>query len=42
MLGGLVIVPIISLITPKPNKELVDGCFSCYEQKAEEITNTEL
>ena len=42
MLGGLVIVPIVSLITPKPNKELVDGCFSCYEQKAEEITNTEL
>ncbi len=42
MLGGLVIVPVISLITPKPNKELVDGCFSCYEQKAEEITNTAL
>ena len=30
MLIGLVLVPIISLISPKPNKELVDGCFECY------------
>ncbi len=32
MLAGLVIVPIVSLITPKPEKELVDECFACYEK----------
>ncbi len=31
MLGGLVIVPIVSLLTPKPEKEKVDGMFTCYE-----------
>lgn len=33
MLGGLVIVPVVSLLTPKPNKEKVDRMFSCYERK---------
>ena len=33
MIAGLIIVPIVSLITPAPNKELVDGAFSCYERK---------
>ena len=33
MLGGLVIVPVVSLLTPKPNKEKVDQMFSCYERK---------
>lgn len=33
MLAGLVIVPVISLITRKPEKALVDDAFSCYEQK---------
>lgn len=37
MVGGLVIVPIVSLITPKPDKKLVDDCFSCYKKKTEEI-----
>ncbi|MBQ4243340.1 MAG: sodium:solute symporter family protein [Clostridia bacterium] len=41
MLGGLVIVPVVSLLTPKPSKELVDGCFSCYEEKAEEVNSVE-
>ncbi len=31
MLGGLVIVPIVSLLTPKPDKEKTDDMFSCYE-----------
>ncbi len=31
MLAGLVIVPIVSVITPKPNKKLVDDAFSCYD-----------
>ena len=32
MLAGLVIVPIVSAVTPKPNKEKVEEMFSCYEQ----------
>ncbi|MBQ4526451.1 MAG: sodium/solute symporter [Clostridia bacterium] len=31
MLGGIAIVIVVSLITPKPDKELVDNAFSCYE-----------
>ena len=33
MIAGLVIVPIISLITPKPDKSVVDDAFACYEEK---------
>lgn len=33
MLAGLVIVPVVSLFTPKPDKELVDSAFSCYEKE---------
>ena len=33
MLAGLIIVPVISLITPKPKAELVDDAFSCYDEK---------
>lgn len=33
MLAGLVIVPVVSLITPKPDRQLVDEAFSCYDQK---------
>ena len=33
MLAGLVIVPIISAITPAPNKQLVDDAFKCYDEK---------
>ena len=33
MIAGLVIVPVVSLFTPKPKKELVDDAFSCYEEK---------
>ena len=33
MLAGLVIVPIVSLLSPKPQKELVDSAFACYEKK---------
>jgi SSS family solute:Na+ symporter len=31
MLAGLVIVPVVSLLTPVPDKGQVDGCFACYE-----------
>lgn len=33
MLGGLVIVPLVSLITKKPNKQEVDEMFECYNGK---------
>lgn len=32
MLAGLVIVPVVSLVTPKPDKQLVDETFACYEK----------
>ncbi|MBP5660374.1 MAG: sodium/solute symporter [Lachnospiraceae bacterium] len=33
MVGGLVIVPVVSLITPKLDKGEIDFSFSCYEKK---------
>ena len=33
MLAGLVIVPVISLITPKPDHKVVEEAFACYETK---------
>ncbi len=33
MIAGLVIVPIVSLFTAKPDKALVEDAFSCYEEK---------
>ncbi len=33
MLAGLILVPIVSLITPRPNKEKVDEMFSCYDRE---------
>ena len=33
MIAGLVIVPVVSLFTPKPEANLVDETFSCFDQK---------
>ncbi len=33
MLGGLILVPIVSLITPKMDKTVVDPMFSCYDTR---------
>lgn len=33
MLAGLVIVPVVSLFTRKPEKTAVEAAFACYEQK---------
>lgn len=33
MLAGLIIVPVVSLLTPKPDQTLVDEAFSCYDRK---------
>ncbi len=32
MLAGLVIVPVVSWLTPKPDQKLVDDAFACYEK----------
>ncbi len=32
MLAGLVIVPVVSLITPKPDQKLVEETFACYDK----------
>lgn len=32
MLSGLVIVPVVSLFTPKPDQKMVDETFACYEK----------
>jgi SSS family solute:Na+ symporter len=33
MLAGLIIVPIVSLVTRPPEKEYIDRVFSCYDKK---------
>lgn len=33
MLASLIIVPVVSLLTPKMDTEIVDNCFSCYDRK---------
>lgn len=33
MLSSLILVPVVSWITPKLNQEVVDNCFSCYDRK---------
>ena len=33
MIAGLIIVPVVSLFTPKPDRALVDNAFACYERK---------
>ena len=33
MVAGLIIVPLVCLITPKLAKDKVDGIFSCYDEK---------
>ena len=32
MLAGLILVPVVSLLTPKPEKKLMEEIFSCYEK----------
>ena len=33
MLGGLVVVPLVSFITPKLDKGEIDFSFKCYEKQ---------
>ncbi len=32
MMAGLIIVPVVSLVTPKPEHDLVENAFSCYNK----------
>ena len=42
MAASLVIVPLVSLITPKMKKEYVDEIFACYDQKVTVTEKTSL
>lgn len=42
MLAGLVIVPIVSVFTPKPDKTFVDNAFACYEKETKVSQKTAL
>ncbi|MBR2188468.1 MAG: sodium:solute symporter [Eubacterium sp.] len=33
MIAGLIIVPVVSLFTPSPDKQLVEETFACYDRK---------
>lgn len=33
MLGGMIIVPVVSLFTKAPNEDLTDFAFACYDRK---------
>ncbi|MBQ6557819.1 MAG: sodium:solute symporter, partial [Clostridia bacterium] len=33
MIAGLILVPVVSLVTPKPDKNIVEGSFACYNEK---------
>ena len=33
MLFSLILVPVVSWITKKPDEEKVNECFSCYDRK---------
>ena len=33
MIAGLIIVPVVSILTPRPDRALVEQVFSCYERK---------
>ena len=33
MLGGLILLPLVSIVTKKPEKNTLDEVFSCYNKK---------
>ena len=33
MVLSLIVVPVVSCFTKKPDKELVDGAFACYNKE---------
>ena len=33
MVAGLIVVPVVSVVTPKMNKETVEDIFECLDEK---------
>ena len=42
MVAGLILVPAVSLISPKLEASFVDAAFSCYERKTEVSVKNDL
>ena len=42
MMAGLIIVPVVSFVTPKPDKSLVENAFACYEKETTVAQKTAL
>ncbi len=42
MIVGLIIVPVVSVLTPKPDKKRVDDIFSCYDEKVTQTKKSTL
>lgn len=42
MLAGLIIVPVVSLVTPKPDKKFVEETFACYDKSITVAQKTSL
>jgi hypothetical protein len=42
MLLGLIIVPVVSLLTPKPDAKLIEDTFACYDKPTEVPQKTAL
>ena len=42
MLAGLILVPVVSSFTKKPEETLVEDAFACYQRKAEVAQKTAL
>ena len=42
MVAGLIVVPIVSIVSPKMNAMRVDSIFTCYDEKVEVTTKKSL
>jgi len=41
MIAGLIVTPVVSLISPKLNKDFLDNIFACYEQTTSNVSRKE-
>lgn len=41
MIAGLIITPVVSLLTPKMNQDKVNNTFTCYDKKITNVTEKE-
>ena len=42
MIAGLILVPLVSLVTPKPDEKLVEETFACYNEKVVVLQSSQL